>query len=59
MDPKLWDGWDIFRASGSGRIDIVRLLIEEYGEDPNNIDSSGHRPLDYAIANDRQDVRTF
>jgi TM2 domain-containing membrane protein YozV len=34
MDPKRWDGWDIFRASSSGRIDIVRLLIEEHGEDP-------------------------
>ena len=59
MEPKQWDGWDIFRASSSGRIDIVRLLIEEHDEDPNSIDSNGHRPLDYAIADNREDVRSY
>jgi len=59
MNPMTWNGWNIFKAAGSGRIDIVRLLIEEHKEDPNIIDSNGHRPIDYAIADDRQDVRVY
>ena len=59
MEPKVWIGWDIFRAAREGRLDITRALIEEKGEDPNLIDDHGHRPLDYAIAAGFLDVRGY
>ncbi len=59
MEPKIWIGWNIFDGSRLGRLDIVRALIEEHGEDPNIMDSAGYRPLDIAIAGGHRDVRAY
>ena len=59
MDHKEWKGWNIFDAYRYSRLDVLRVLIEEYREDPNAIDSEDHRPLDYAIAGNFPDVRAY
>ncbi|MGB1749659.1 MAG: ankyrin repeat domain-containing protein, partial [Dehalococcoidia bacterium] len=59
FESKTWLGWNIFEASRLGRLDIVRALIEEHGEDPNIVDDNGHRPLDYAIASSSTEVRAY
>ena len=46
-------------AASDGRLDVIRVLIEELGANPSKADRWGGTPLDDAIRQQRTDVEAY
>ena len=46
-------------AAAAGNLDLVKQLIEENQAYANPIDDDGKTPVDYAIENDKEEVRAY